>query len=425
MPRVVRAAARAITLATVLLGAGCAGSGREPRVLKVPGDYPTIQEALDAAREGDAVLVSAGTYHEAVVISTKGIVLRGTDRNNVVIDGDDQRENGVLVQADDVAVENLTIKRFTVNGLLFSKAYLDEGVGATGEIPLLEGFRARYVTAANNGLYGVYAFNSTRGLIEHTYASGHPDSGIYVGQCKPCNTVVRDVTAENNAIGYEGTNASGDLYVVESRFVANRIGMTPNTQRTERLAPQGHAVIAANLVADNNNAAAPATKGGFGIGIAVGGGTANTVVDNDVTGHLTVGIIVDDLDDYKPTGNEVRGNRLRNNGVDLSLGGFTTPPTDSAAAAGNCFAANTFATSVPFDIETLVPCPQHTTTPATPNSARVEIQIPTSPPEVDYRTVALPPAQPTMPASELSTYPPVTKPPAITLDRLVVPTAGT
>ena len=105
-------------------------------------------------------------------------------------------------------------------------------------MPHLERFRVAYVTAYNNGLYGIYAFQSRNGVIEHSYASGHPDAGIYVRQCEVCNTVIDAVTAENNAIGYYGTNASGNVYVVRSIFKGNRLGLAPNSQRQELLSPQ-------------------------------------------------------------------------------------------------------------------------------------------------------------------------------------------
>jgi len=70
-----------------------------PHVLRVgtyrgiKGQYATIQDAVNAARPGDWVLVAPGDYHEqtspdaGVVIRTAGIHLRGMDRNGVVVDG--------------------------------------------------------------------------------------------------------------------------------------------------------------------------------------------------------------------------------------------------------------------------------------------------------------------------------------------------
>jgi hypothetical protein len=59
---------------------GAAGpAGAAPRVLRVPGDYRGIQQAIENAEPFDTVLVAPGTYNESVVISTprSGIVLRG------------------------------------------------------------------------------------------------------------------------------------------------------------------------------------------------------------------------------------------------------------------------------------------------------------------------------------------------------------
>ena len=221
-----------------------------PQTIRVPADHATIQKAVDAAHPGDIVLVAPGEYHESVHIKTEGITLRGENRNTVILDGGDRLQNGFWVTADDVAIENLTVRRFTNNGVLFTRAgqdlvqqveTADGGDNATRDTvdpstDLLSGYRASYVTAYDNGIYGLYAFASTNGVFEHTYVSGHPDSGYYVGQCKPCNAVLRDVTAERNAIGYEGTNASGGVYIVESLFTHNRLGITPNSQDAERLA---------------------------------------------------------------------------------------------------------------------------------------------------------------------------------------------
>tara|TARA_B100001059_G_scaffold201916_1_gene209558 strand:- start:2860 stop:4002 length:1143 start_codon:yes stop_codon:yes gene_type:complete len=46
--------------------------------IDVPGDFPTIQQAIDASSDGDVVEIAAGTYHESdIVIQQKDIILRG------------------------------------------------------------------------------------------------------------------------------------------------------------------------------------------------------------------------------------------------------------------------------------------------------------------------------------------------------------
>jgi len=61
--------------------------------LYVPEDYPGIQEAIDAAEDGDTVVVSPGTYIENIDLKGKDITLRSTDPNDpdvvaaTIIDG--------------------------------------------------------------------------------------------------------------------------------------------------------------------------------------------------------------------------------------------------------------------------------------------------------------------------------------------------
>ena len=271
--RVVGATAIAAVAAAVIggLGAPAGASLRHTagrRVLTVPAGG-SIGQQVRKARPGDVVVVSAGTYHEEVKIRTPGITLRGTDRNAVVLDGGFTLANGVAVSADDVAVENLTVRNYTQNGFVFigPDAAERRGPVAPGAVygsgpAVMRRFRASYVTAYDDGLYGIYAFAVRDGLIENAYVSGHPDSGIYVGQCDPCRTVVRHSAAVDNAIGYYGTNSS-DVKVVQSEFRGNRLGIAPNSQRMEQLAPQARTVVAGNVVADNDNPATPPIPEGF------------------------------------------------------------------------------------------------------------------------------------------------------------------
>ncbi len=254
----------AAALGALMLVTGCggggddgSGEGRRPDgaevTIRVPADAPTISDAVSLAQPGDLVLVAPGVYHESVLIETERITLRGESRAEVVIDGQVRRPNGVVVTAPGVAVENLTVRNNTQTGLLVtgSAAAVDALPGSggydTGDEPvsLLDSFLVSHVTATRNGLYGIYAFSAQNGVIEHSYTSGAADSGIYVGQCRPCGIVVRDNVSELNAVGYEGTNASGDMYVVGNRLVGNRVGLTTNSDHQEKLLPQRDAVISA------------------------------------------------------------------------------------------------------------------------------------------------------------------------------------
>jgi hypothetical protein len=307
---------------------------------RVPANYPTIQSAVDAAGPGDLVLVESGIYREKVSVKTPGLVLRGTDRNGVIIDGEFQRENAIEVYADGVAVENLTVRNAILNGVYWY------GV---------RGYRASYVTAIDNGDYGIYAFDSSDGTFEHSYASGSPDSGFYIGQCDPCQAVINDVIAEWNGLGYSGTNASGDLYIVNSVWRHNAAGVVPNTLDSELLPPFHDVTIAGNLVHDNDNQEAPANDAqwsALGNGIILAGGNHSLVEKNRVFNHAVSGIAVTpnlDRNFWMSAGNVIRANVVEASGrADLALAG--------PAGTGNCFEGNTFTSSLPVGLELFQPC---------------------------------------------------------------------
>jgi len=411
---VLTAVASAVVVMSAALTGACSPTDRDTpeghRILEVPGRFATIQDAVDESRSGDVVLIESGIYHESVEIITEDLTVRGVDRNGVILDGQHRLANGFTVSANGVVIENLTAHSFTQNGVVFSSVFApgDNARPTYGSGPEpLDGYRVSYVTTYNNGLYGIYAFGARHGTIEHSYASGHPSSGFYVGQCKPCDVVLTDLTAERNAIGYYGTNASGGVYLINSVFRANRIGVAPNSQRSELLAPQVETIVVANLVEDNDDPTAPEVPEGlFGVGIAIGGGTRNTVERNLVRGHDGVGILIIELDGFAPQSNMIRDNEVADNTVDL---GFDTA---DGALLGNCFADNVFTTSMPDDIEAVLPCGARPGTPDEPSTPIDAVRVPTppSPPAPDYRTLPAPPPQPAMPGAGTSAPAPARAP---------------
>jgi hypothetical protein len=368
-------------------------SGRAPgahfaHTIHVPADQPTIQAAVNATAPGDLVVVAAGVYHEAVIVCTADLTIRGADRNATVLDGQSRLPNGFTVLADNVILENMTAHHYIGNGFFWTNQ---------------TGYRGSYLTAYDNGFYGIYAFGSAKGEFDEDYASGNPDSGFYIGQCNPCHAIITRVVAEWNGLGYSGTNASGSLLIEDSEWAHNGAGIAPNTLDTEKLAPEHGATIIGNDVHDNGNPLAPYNRGthaGIGTGILLAGGDGNEVVDNRVSGNSTYGILVlgnVNKNVWLAAGNEVRRNQVNHSGIaDLALG--------APSGAGNCFADNRASTTLPSLLELTHPC----STPL-PVSGGGDLGVTLGPLAVsihsrgpgyappDYRQIAPPRAQPAMP----------------------------
>ncbi|EMR75381.1 nitrous oxidase accessory protein [Thermoplasmatales archaeon SCGC AB-540-F20] len=79
-----------------------------------PGNYSTIQEAIDDANSGDTVFVYNGTYYENVDITKDGINLIGENKNITIIDAGNG--SGILIKNHDyVNVSNFTIRNAKYN----------------------------------------------------------------------------------------------------------------------------------------------------------------------------------------------------------------------------------------------------------------------------------------------------------------------
>jgi hypothetical protein len=384
--------------------------------LDVPADFDTIQAAVDAAAPGALILVQPGTYKEAVQVTTDNLTIRGLDRNTVVLDGNLELDNGVRVLgAKGVAVENMTAMNYTHNGFFW-----------TG----VDGYRGSYLTTYRTGDYGVYAFDSINGQLDYVYAAGSPDAGVYIGECYPCNAVLDHTVSEHNGLGYSGTNSGGNLLIVNSIFRFNRAGVVPNSGSYEMCYPNRQTTIVGNTVYSNNQPDTPAIDVALlamGNGILVAGGVQNDiernlVYDHDKTGIGLVPFLEEDPNDELPTkaewamtcaeqkqqpltkpsgpllwdsqdnkvvGNEVSGNRV----ADL----LVASAGSDVSTLGNCFAGNTFGTTLPKALEALAPCDGTGSgdwKDGEYNIAQWLVDVNTAPPSVDWKTATLPDLQP-------------------------------
>jgi Right handed beta helix region len=315
--------------------------------IEVPEDAPTLQLAIDRAQPGDTILLAAGTYPGGNVVPQEkpDITIRGVDRNEVVLDGADLQENGIVVHADGVSILNLSAHNFHENALYWEGA---------------DRFRASYVTVWNVGGYGIYVEGGEQGELDHDFVSGAADAAYYVGECKPCSATISEVVATLSAVGYSGTNATG-VVIRDSLWDRNGAGILPNTYADEARPPQARATIVRNTITSSGRARVPIRTplaGFVGIGLAVAGGNENTLTRNRVTRSERYGIAVFPTARYavlpaggnepgppwRPRGNRVSRNVVMGSGrADLALA--------KGSGKGNCFTANVFKRALPQDLQ--------------------------------------------------------------------------
>ncbi len=354
-----------LTAAPALAGSYTNQSPGSPRgqVLRVgsfhgaPGQFRSIQAAVDAAHAGDWILIAPGDYKTSsdraptgtggefpagVLITTPRIVVRGMNRNTVVVDGtkpgtpkcsdgvNDQDYgnvtqsgptglNGIEVwKAGDVWVQNLTACNFLGgaggDGETGNEIWWNGGDGS-GKIGGY-GYEGDYLTTTSTfyntsqspqqaevtaAEYGIFSSDWDGGTWNHTYASNFNDSGYYIGACQQeCNQVVDNAWGEYDALGYSGSNSGGNLLVENSQFDNNEDGFDTNSQNGDNPPPQLGAcpagIISAiththscwvfmhNDVHDNNNPNVPTagetSAGPVGTGMTISGGRDDTVMDN-------------------------------------------------------------------------------------------------------------------------------------------------
>jgi len=169
------------------------GSHPIDTVADVPSHYDTIQEAIDAADEGDTITVALDTYEENLVIEER-ISLVGL--NKPVLEGSGIEEHGIYVNADNVEIKNFEVRNFGDRGVY---AYSD-------------GIVIDNVYSHNNENDGIRIRESKDVLIINSESSENDGDGIsFYAYGEIINTNVHD----NNERGifHHGDTVDGQGHV--------------------------------------------------------------------------------------------------------------------------------------------------------------------------------------------------------------------
>jgi len=176
---------------------GTAGiSALAPGELRVPQDYGTIQEAIDAARPGDVISVEPGAYVENLRIDVRELAIRGTDpdASKVVIRAKFPEEPVVLIRERDVRLSNLTL----TGGLRGIE------IESRADDPTLFNLIMR-----GNSRDGLFLEEIRSGELSESLVEGNGAAGVYVGS--RANFRLEANRIIGNRTGVEALNATLEL----------------------------------------------------------------------------------------------------------------------------------------------------------------------------------------------------------------------
>ncbi len=267
----------------------------EGSVIYVPTDYPTIQEAIDAAEEGDTIIVEEGVYHENLVID-KRLTLEGVSKEGVILDGEGIKAHyGVHITADGVV-----IRRFTIKGFTYGWGW---GVQLTGADNCI--VEDLIIIECNSGI-NLYK-GCDNNIIQHCEIVGIGGHGISIyGSDEGCtNNVIR----ENEIIGCAWYQPYGIYHLPAIPVFSGA----------------SHNVIEDNIVEGT----------GVGYGIALWGYTygrsdmpeIGNIIRNNIISDFDIGIYVAGFNPYTGTINlvsetEISFNTITDNRIGVKVKGF-------------------------------------------------------------------------------------------------------
>jgi hypothetical protein len=338
---------------------------------KKKGCFKTIQKAVNKARPGDTIKVPHGTYKEGVQIKgakKRYIKLIGdvAHPDKVVLEGKSlkgvAKANGVVINgANEVTIRGIQAQHYNGNGFFAVN---------------VRGYHLNDLIAKEVGVYGLYAFNSIGGEMRRDIAAWNNDSGYYIGQTpvqtKPVRSIISDVVAYGNVLGYSGTN-SRYVTITKSKWFNNGTGIVPNALDSEKFPPPEENVITDNDIFWNNfdyykgapfKLRKPATGDvpyPTGVGVLLFGGRHNTISNNRIYGNFSVGagmleqfLLKNAVRDGTLVGNQIINNQFGLNGTDLNGRDIFYDGNGN----DNCISGNTgVQVTEPTDAGTFVPCP--------------------------------------------------------------------
>lgn len=232
------------TLLTLVAGIGFVASNA--LTIHIPADYPTIQQGINNATNGDTVLVYPGTYVENINYNGKNIVVASLYLNT----HDTTYISGTVISSSPTANLNKSVVTFENNetsaaqliGLTLQNGggnyrmlgndpiFYGGGVYCHSASPLLSHLVIKNNTPECGG--GVFCYSSTS-VIENCFITDNtcysmameaPNAGGAIATWNCPNVIVRNTTMQNNV----AERAGGAIYTLTSNTTLVNCLITAN-----------------------------------------------------------------------------------------------------------------------------------------------------------------------------------------------------
>ena len=185
-------------------GSNCQGNPCNDGVWNVPGDFPTIQEAIDASSDGDEIVVMPGTYtgtgEEVVNLLGKAVWLHSSDGQDVtIIDGETIRRVLLCNSEEDI---NTIIEGFTITNGSPSSGADAGGMWNYNSSPRV--VNCRFIN--NTGTHGgaVRNHSSSPTFEDCTFENNTAENGGAMYNNDGANPVLTNCIFTGNNAGYRG-----------------------------------------------------------------------------------------------------------------------------------------------------------------------------------------------------------------------------
>ena len=186
-----------------------------------PGNYTSIQEAIDNATNGDTVFVYPGTYDEHLLVD-KSINLIGQNAKNTIIDA--HGYDAVLITADSVKIEEFTITNAATGIVIYytAESKILKNIIKSNDHHGIYGSYSYAVlisenTISNNLMDGIFFMGTFQSTIAKNTISNNGQSGLYLKASSFFNEIFENMISQNK----DGIKLSSECS--KNRFYENTI----------------------------------------------------------------------------------------------------------------------------------------------------------------------------------------------------------